>query len=281
MSHLRIAAAQIECVAGDIAANTQTHLRFVAQAEAAGADLVVFPELSLTDYLSSPDLGSLGRSVRDEEIAAIVGASDRLAVSFGFIERDEDGRHYNTQALARSGRIQHVHRKLNLPTYGNLQEGLFYQKGERLDLAALDGGWEAATLICADSWSPALPWLAALRGANLLLQPIASARGAVGDGFDNPGGWDINLRHTAMTYALPTVMVNHCGTRANLDFWGGSRILDENGVVPAMAGDGPELVVASIDLDRVNRARTRLPTVRDSDPDFVREQLAGIIHPAA
>lgn len=277
MSKLTVAAAQIECFPGDIAANIKLHLEAIQESKSRGSDLVVFPELSLTDYLSAPDVIELARSLHASDVATVVDASGQIMISFGLIERGDDGLHYNSQVLAAGGKIVHVHRKINIPTYGLLREGEFYSKGANLALADLDAQWKAATLICADSWSPALPWLAALNGANLLIQPIGSARGVVDGEFDNPRGWDINLRHTAMTYSLPTIMVNHCGRRGSLDFWGGSRILDENGEELARAGDAPALICAELDLTRVASARRNLPTVRDSDPTFVQAELAGYL----
>lgn len=273
MSILTVAAAQIQCVAGDIGANTGLHLQAIDSARAQGADIVVFPELSLTDYLSAPDTSALARAIGSKEISNIASASHGIAVSFGFIELGGDGFVYNTQALFSQGALLHAHRKINIPTYGLLQEGKFYRKGNDLSLARLAQDWSVATLICADSWSPALPWIVALMGVDLLIQPIGSARGVVDGEYDNPTGWDINLRHTAMTYSLPTVMVNHCGRRGNLDFWGGSRILDQNGFELARAGGEPALLLAELNMDKVKAARENLPTLRDSDPQFVREQL--------
>ena len=131
------------------------------------------------------------------------------------------------------------------------------------------GGHRLATLICADSWNPALVWLAAQQAPDLLIQPIASARGAVGGEFDNPAGWRINLRHSALTYGLPTIMCNHCGQRSGLDFWGGSRILDAFGREIAELAGEPGLLVARIDPAQARRARALLPTVRDADPALV------------
>lgn len=277
MSTLTVAAAQIRCVAGDIHANTELHLEAIEAARHRGADLVVFPELSLTDYLSSPDVHKLARPVDAKEIASIAAASNGLAVSFGIIEQGADGRFYNTHLMFSGGALLHAHRKINIPNYGRLQEGKFYSKGSALTVAPLSEQWKAATLICADSWSPALPWIAALRGADLLIQPIGSARGVVDGGFDNPTGWDINLRHTAMTYSLPTIMVNHCGTRGGLNFWGGSRILDQSGSERARAGEDPTLLFAELEIADVVQARQDLPTLRDSDPEFVLWQLGRVL----
>lgn len=244
----------------------------VAAARSRDVDLLVFPELSLTDYLAAPDCAALATTLAAPEFAVIAEAGGSMQVSVGFIERDAQGRVFNAQALVSSGRIS-VHRKLNLPGYGALREDAVYQRGGALALASLRDGWLAATLICADSWNPALPWLAALRGANLLILPVASSRGAVDGGFDNPRGWEINLAHTAMTYGLPTIFANHCGRRGGFDFWGGSRILDAKGHELARAGETPELVVAEIDLTDGLDARANLPTIRDSDPALVHRLL--------
>jgi predicted amidohydrolase len=196
-----------------------------------------------------------------------------MAVAIGFIEETSGARFHNAQALLRDGRILHVHRKANLATYGRLEEGKHYARGRRIGVTALEGPWIAATLICADLWNPALPWLAALRGASLLLAPVASAVGAVAEDFDNPAGWSVNLRHTSLTYGLPTIMANHCGMRGGLQFWGGSRILDAFGRELACAGGEPALVTAEIDFRDVRAARSRLPTIRDADPELVRGEL--------
>ncbi|MER9895510.1 hypothetical protein NKJ40_26175 [Mesorhizobium sp. M0119] len=260
----------------NIAGNLDKHLRFIMEARSKAVDLLVFPELSLTDYLSAPDLGSLKRSIDSTEMAAVANAAESMAVSFGFIEAGEDGSSYNAQALVSNGTVIHVHRKLNLPTYGNLREGFFYSAGNRVDLAQVDTT-RAATLICADSYNPALTWLAALQGADLLLHPIASARSAVGGDFDNPASWETNLRYIAMIYGLPIVMTNHCGTRGALDFWGGSRILDANGRELARAGEGEVLIDATIETGDTMLARQLLPTVRDSAPQLVATELGRVL----
>jgi predicted amidohydrolase len=270
IARFAVAAAQIECRPGDVAANLALHREAIGEAQAQGVDLLVFPELSLTDYLPQPDVRGLARKSDAPELLALAEAAGSMLVSFGFIE-DGGGHFHNAQALVSQGRVLSVHRKLNLPTYGRLAEGLHYAKGERIE-PVLYGGWSVATLVCAETWNPALPWLAALKGATLLAVPVASSLHVVED-LDNRSGWDVNLAHTALTYGLPLVMANHCGSRDGLAFWGGSRVLDAFGRELARAGPGPELVVATLALDDGRRARERLPTVRDADPETVAAEL--------
>jgi len=276
MSSLKVAVAQIRCEPGDLPANLATHLAVIAAAHETSVDLLVFPELSLTDYQAAPDCTALALHMRSKALLCLAEAARGITVSAGFIERDRDGRFFNAQGLFRDGKILAIHRKLNLPSYGALREDRVYARGKAVASAELGSGWRAATLICADAWNPALPWLAALSGINLLLLPAASALGAVGDGFDNPRGWEVNLTHTALTYGLPTLFANHCGARCSAEFWGGSRILDASGHEIARAGTSPELIVATLELADGEVARRRLPTARDADPALVGALLADL-----
>ena len=273
MSSLKVAVAQIRCEPAGLEANLAAHLDAIAEARGKGAELLLFPELSLTDYLADPDCSALALAPGAEPLARIAGAADGIAVSAGFIERDGQGRFFNSQGLFRDRKLLAVHRKLNLPGYGALREDRVYARGCRLDLAEPAPDWRAATLICADAWNPALPWLAALSGASLILLPAASALGAVGNGFDNPRGWEINLAHSAMTYGLPILFANHCGARGGAEFWGGSRILDASGAELVRAGAAPEVIIAELSLTEGETARRILPTARDSDPVLVGKLL--------
>ena len=273
MSRLVVAAAQIESLTEDIEANLARHLALIAEARRRQVDLLVFPELSLTGYASAPDLLNQGRARSASELITLTDAAGRMAVSVGFIEATPDGRFYNAQALLAGGCVAAVHRKINLPGYGNLREDRVYEAGNSLALSDACAGWSAATLICADAWNPALPWIAALSGAEILILPAASSRGAV-DGFDNPHGWEVNLTHAALTYGVPIVFANHIGQYADFDFWGGSRILDAFGGELARAADRDTMVVAELDRWDGMMARERLPTARTSNPLLISSLLA-------
>jgi predicted amidohydrolase len=277
---VKVAAAQIECRPGRIGDNLALHLDMIEAAGAEGIELLVFPELSLTDYLAAPDLTALARPTACAELAKLAHAAGRMWVSAGFIEAGADGRFYNAQALLNAGGIAHIHRKINLPTYGLLAEGRYYSPGREVAPAVVNGS-TVATLICADTWNPALPWLAAIQEPDLLLVPVASSRFAVSDDFDNPDGWTINLRHTALTYGLPIIMANHCGQRAGCDFWGGSRILDARGQELARADHRPALIMAEVGRADTGQARHLLPTIRDADPQLVQRELDRILRSQA
>ena len=147
----------------------------------------------------------------------------------GFIEEGVAAQIHNSLAVLRNGTIAFLHRKLNLATFGKLEEGKHFAGGRYLETFNLGPRWRAGTLICADSWNPALVHLAAVQGATLLLLPVASALGVVGGEFSNPLGWQRALDFYAMVYGMPLAMANFAGEQNGALFWGGSRVLDPYG----------------------------------------------------
>ncbi len=269
---LRVAAAQLACRDDDLDANLAAHLGRIEEARAAGVDLLLFPELSLTGYAGAVAAWQAGRLPGEPALRRLAEAAGPMAVAVGLPEEGGTGLLHNTQLVLQAGAVIHRHRKLNLPTYGGLEEGKHFTPGCVVEPFRL-GAWSVAVLICADTWNPALPWLAALAGADVLLAPVASAVGAVGAGFDSEAGWDVNLRHTAMTYGLPVIMANHAGDGAARSFWGGSRILGAQGEVLARAGGGASIIKAGLDRAAIRAARRLLPTRRDAAPHLVAREL--------
>ncbi|SEA90621.1 nitrilase-related carbon-nitrogen hydrolase [Paraburkholderia sartisoli] len=272
---IKVAAAQIDGAYGDVGANLARHLGHMEQARASGVRLLVFPELSLCGHSAGKDALRLAMTVDDPVIATLAEASTNLHTVFGFIEEAPGAQFYNSQATVSNGKVVHVHRKAQLATYGKLRDGLYYAAGTVLGSFPLNERWRMATPICADLWNPALVHALACDGVTLIAAPISSAREAVGEGFDNPAGWDVNLRFHAMTYGVGIVMANRVGTEGMMTFWGGSRILDPFGKTVALGSETEEgLVIGELDYESVRRARFLLPTVRDARAFALRESAA-------
>jgi predicted amidohydrolase len=276
-SVIHVAAAQIASECGDVAANLRKHLDVIDAARGAGVGVLVFPELSLTGHGAGPDTLRLALRRDHASIAEITRASGSMCTVFGLIEEAPGAQFFNTAMAVRDGGILAAHRKINLATYGRLDDGKHFGAGSRVDAFDVGAHWRASMLICADLWNPPLVHLAALQDVTLLLAPVSSAVEAVGADFDNPGGWAVNLRFHALTYGLPIVMANRVGREGDLTFWGGSRVVDAFGHTRAQAeGSDEALVRARIDFDDVRRARYQLPTVRDANTSLVQRELARI-----
>jgi len=270
---ITVGAAQIATVPEDIEANLETHLELIAQARTLGCDLLVFPELSLTGYTLSDQSFRLARSRHSKVVRQIAEASQGVTTQFGFIEEGPAAQYYNATLAVRDGEIHHLHRKVNLPSYGNLDENKHFATGRFMETAKLDDTWRYAILICADAWNPALVHLAAMNGATLLSVPISSSINAVEGEFSNPNGWDLAVRFYAMMYGMPVVMTNRVGTEGTNHFWGGSAIIDAHGRIVTQAGDEPMLLTAELDYNQVREARFHLPTVRDSNFALIQREV--------
>jgi N-carbamoylputrescine amidase len=268
-SILRAGVAQFASVIGDVEANLEAHLEWIARGREAGLDLLVMPELSLNGHFGCDTLLTSAMRRSDPRLGRLAEAAGDMAVVVGFIEEGPAAQFYNAAVVLRRGEIIYIHRKINLPSYGQLEESKHYAQGRFVDIFHLNADWTAGLLICADIWNPALTHLAFLHGATLLLCPVSSGVEAVGIEFDNPGGWALTMRFYSMMYGAPSIMANRTGTERGLTFWGGSRIVDAFGCEKAVAGREAELIVAELDYDEVRGARHRLPTVRDSNVGLV------------
>lgn len=272
---LRVGVAQVACRPGELERNLEDHLAMIADARRDGVELLLFPELSLSGYAVGP--GTVELSIRRDHpmLAELAAASGPMTTVVGFIEEGVAAQFHNTAIALQGGDVVFIHRKLNLATYGNLEEGKHFAEGRYLETFTLSPSWRCGLLICADCWNPALTYLAMAHGSTLMMVPIASAESAVGSEFSNPEGWELAMRFYAMIYGCPILMANL--TRGPepgaLDFWGGSRIVDPYGRTLISGGTEPELLVAELDYADVRRARYRLPTVRDSNLDLILREL--------
>ncbi|MEO5764567.1 MAG: nitrilase-related carbon-nitrogen hydrolase [Casimicrobiaceae bacterium] len=275
---LSVAVAQIQSALGDLDANLRKHRDTIDAARAAGVEVLLFPEMSLTGHGAGIDTLRLAIARDHACVTELAAASGPMCTVFGVIEEGAAAQFYNSAIAVRDGSVCFVHRKINLATYGRLEDGKHFGAGRRVETFALDRAWRAGLLICADTWNPPLVHLAALQGATLLLAPVSSALEAVGAGFDNPQGWETNLRFYAMTYGMPVMMANRVGHESGMEFWGGSRILDPFGQTLALAtGRAEELVRGQLDFDAVRRARYLLPTVRDANLPVVHAEFERVL----
>jgi len=279
---LNLALAQIGTKLGDVDSNLEKHLNFIEQAKAQKADLLVFPELSLTGYVLQDLVASVAHTPTEEDpvFKPLLKASHDLDLVVGFVDEDPRHRFYIASAYLSGGRVLHVHHKVYLPTYGLFDEGRFFAWGDAVRAFDTRFG-RVGLLICEDFWHASPPYLLWLDGADIMLFSSASpGRGLTDKEKLESARWveRVNRAYASMFTSF-VAHTNRVGYEDGLLFWGGATVCDPNGELLALGPYFEEaLTVTELDLNQLRRTRTRLPLLRDERTALVQKELDRILH---
>src|SRR5712691_7668952 len=153
MPRLRLVAAQLNLVVGDLEGNAARILDAYEQADEAGADLVAFPELAITGY---PPEDLLLRpafvSQAAETLEKVAARTGRAAAVIGFPHAERDL--YNAAAVSANGKVLGVYHKHLLPNYAVFDEERYFTPSKQDGPLFVVGGVRVAVTICEDAWSP-------------------------------------------------------------------------------------------------------------------------------
>jgi omega-amidase len=264
---VKIAAAQIACELGNPPANLRKMANFAARAKEAGAELVVFPEMSDTGYAMRviaekagrwsegvvPELQSVAQTL---SIAIISGVSERA-----------DLRIYNSQVVIdSSGAIVAKYRKTHL--FAPVEEDKFCAAGDAL--ASVDfGPLHIGLTICYDLRFPEMyRALAINQGVNV---------------FVNSSAWPFprveHLRVLATARAIENqsylILANRVGRDGGGRFCGTSAVIDPAGVVVAAASsEREELVLAEVSAETIQNVRDAMPVFAHRRENLYRQTQA-------
>jgi NAD+ synthase (glutamine-hydrolysing) len=255
---VRLALAQINPTVGDLPGNAKKVIETIGRARELGADLVAFPELTLTGY--PPEDLLLRPEFLDQNQAAVEEVARHTAgitAIVGFAQRDGDV--YNAAAVAHDGEIAAIYQKRHLPNYGVFDEVRYFRPGKD-SFVCKRGELTFGVNVCEDIFSPVGPTAAlAVYGEaelviNLSSSPFHAGRAEARDRM---------LSTRALDGVSVVAFVNTVGGQDELIFDGNSRIYGPQGnlIVRARAFE-EDLVVTDIDLDAVFKARLHDPRSR-------------------
>jgi NAD+ synthase (glutamine-hydrolysing) len=276
-----LAIAQIKTVLGNLEANLEEHISQIEEARQSGADLIVFPELSMTGY-ALQDLApsvAISASPDDPIFKRLLEASQGIDLVVGYVDEDYRHRFTISGAYLSEGEVVHIHNKVYLPTYGLFDEGRFFARGDCIRAFDTRFG-RMGLLICEDFWHASPPYLLWLDGAELLLLTSASpGRGLKDEPQLESARW---VEHINQAYASLftdfVVHANRVGYEDGLNFWGGSTVFDPNGELLVKGPYHQEaLILTELDLNQLHRTRARLPLLRDERPELVYREMGRII----
>ncbi|HET7789813.1 MAG TPA: carbon-nitrogen hydrolase [Gemmatimonadales bacterium] len=278
----KVALVQMSMTA-DPGQNLEKAIARVRDAAKRGAALVVLPELFRTLYIGQredhaffnlaepvpgPSTEALGQVAR--ELGVVVIAS--------LFERRAAGIYHNTAAIIDAdGKVLGLYRKMHIPDDPAYYEKFYFAPGD-LGFRAFDTkAGRVGTLVCWDQWYPEGARLTALQGATLLCYPTAIGWHPAEKqryGPEQRDAWRTIQRSHAIANGCYVAAVNRVGLERldgkgdGIEFWGSSFLADPFGVVVAEApADQETILVAEVDLARVEEVRRNWPFWRDRRVD--------------
>lgn len=259
MRIFRLAMAQINTTVGDLKGNTDKIIRYIGEAREFGAEMVAFPELSVTGY-PPEDLILKPQFVKDniQCLHSIVDASDGITSVFGFVNADLNPNlartdtftptmphWYNAAGIAYDRELAAVYHKERLPNYGVFDESRYFKPGD-LQHVYIIGGAKVGISICEDIWYPNGPVAIQSRdGADLILNINASPfqAGKMDQRTDM-------LSHRATENGVFIAYLNAVGGQDELVFDGGSMLFGPTGELIARGSQfREELMMVDIEVN--------------------------------
>jgi predicted amidohydrolase len=232
------------------------------------ADLVIFPEMSLTGYVVRDQIYELAETIpgpstkRIEDIAKKTG----VHIIFGMPELSEKAKAtiFNTAVFVGPEGLIGKYRKMYLPTHSVFEEKRYFRPGYQTASFNTALG-NIGLCICYDLFFPEVCRLTRLKGAQLIV--AISASPAVRRSY-----FEILTAARALENTAFLAYVNLVGVEDGLQFWGGSRLISPTGDILAKAKyDEEDFVICEVDYSDLRSAEPFIPTLRDLRPELFDE----------
>ena len=259
--------------------NLDRAVKMIAEAKQMGADIVCLPELFSSTYFAQY---SNPKRIEKKEvpIEPVPGpTAERLSecarknrviiVGGSIYERDGTGLFNTCLTFDQDGRTLGRYRKVHIPHDENFYEQHYFTPGD-LGFKVYDTKkGKVGTLICYDQWFPEAARINALMGAEMVFYPtaIGTVHGVDQAEGDWQQAWENVMRGHAISNGMVVAAVNRVGNEDQMDFWGGSFVIDAFGKTLVRAGADEQVVTATIDLDHGRNVREGWRFFHNRRPD--------------
>jgi len=269
---IKLALCQIAAKREDKTANLAKYEELTLKAKEQGADLAIFPEMSLTGYVLHDQIYELAEQIPGPSVQKVEAFAKKtgMHIIFGMPELTPKTQAtlYNTSVLVGPSGLIGKYRKMYLPTHSVFEEKRYFRPGYEPASFQTQLGNIGLT-ICYDVFFPEVFRLPRLMGAQLIV--CISASPAVRKSY-----FEVLTTARAIENTCYLAYVNLAGMQDGLQFWGGSRLVNPTGDVLAKANyDLEDLVLCDVDFGDLRTAETFIPTLRDLRPE-VYEKLKGL-----
>jgi len=240
----------------------------VTRAKSQAAELVIFPELSLTGYVVRDRIYELAETIPGPSIRIVekIARKAKTHIIFGMPELSEKTQAtvHNTAVLVGPEGLIGKYQKMYLPTHSVFEEKRYFRPGYQAAAFNTDLG-KIGLIICYDIFFPEVSRLTRLKGAQLIV--CISASPATRRVF-----FETLTVARAMENTAFLAYVNLVGIEDGLQFWGGSRLIGPQGKISTQAKyDDEDLVLCEVDYSDIRPVETFVPTLRDLRPELLDE----------
>lgn len=265
MTKLRVALGQFQA-GPEKPANFERMVKLAEDAKAAGAELVVFPELAMVYLPESESRVPYAEPLSGPFVSGLRETAQRLGIAIvaGVIEPAEaaSARVYNTAvAIGSDGGLIGSYRKIHMFDAFGYRESDRHQPGDGKLLMFQISGVTFGVTICYDLRFPDLFRALAERGADVILLPTAWAHGRLKE---------LHLSTLARARAIENTVYFAAADQVGATHTGNSELIDPMGVTVASLGEIEGLVVGEVDSERVAAVRAKLPTLAHIRHDVYR-----------
>ena len=262
---IKLALAQISSTRENKEANLQKIETLTCKAKEQGADLAIFPEMSLTGYVVRDQFYELAETIPGPTVEKVEALAKKtgMHVIFGMPELSEKTKAtvFNTAVLVGPKGLIGKYRKMYLPNHSVFEEKRYFRPGYETAAFQTDLG-NIGLCICYDIFFPEVLRLTRLKGAQLIV--CISASPAVRRSYFETLTCARAIENTAYL-----AYVNLAGVQDGLQFWGGSRLVSPTGDLLAKAKyDEEDFVTCEVDYSDLRTAETFIPTLKDLRPEL-------------
>ncbi|MCL4510810.1 MAG: carbon-nitrogen hydrolase [Bacteroidetes bacterium] len=266
-------------VGKDVNDNLRKAVSWIEKAAKKGAEVICLPELFRSQYfcqtedirnfelaetIPGPSTEAISKVVKKHKVVVVVPVFEKRAM----------GVYHNSAAIIDSnGQIAGIYRKMHIPDDPAFYEKFYFTPGDLGFNSFKTKYGDIGTLICWDQWYPEGARITALKGASILFYPTAIGwhpHEKAEHGKAQFESWQTIQRGHAIANGVYVAAVNRVGLEkqveksAGIEFWGQSFVADPQGVVIAQASvDKEEIILAEVDLERIEYIRQNWPFLRD------------------
>ncbi len=275
----KIRGIQFSPILGNISKNAETHFEYINKAINDRINLIIFPELSLTGYHMKDIAYDVSISKDSSILNSFCTMSLKIDIVIGAVVEEEQGIIYNCGLYFSKGKLQHIHRKVQLPNFGMFEEAMIFKPGDTFKSFKI-ADFTAGIIICREILFPINAYLYFLQGVDFLIGISNSPfRGLTPEGMSSLKLWERMGEVFSIHYHQNYVFINRSGFEDGFGFGGGSFFAQPGkGIVKKAKYYEDDILDFEINPHVIRTSRIGGNYLRDEDSHLIFREMKRILN---